>query len=304
MRYAALHRVDLNLLLALSELAATGSVTLAAARLGITQSAMSRTLGRLRTTFGDPLFLRGASGLRPTPRAEALLPAVDAWLEQADVLIGGAPRFDPLTAERTFVVSAADYGEAVLLPELLRRLEREAPKVKLRISTQPLPLDAALEKGELDLAWTPKQPSARTVVWTRLFDETFTFVVRKGHPVTKRPFTLDRFCALRHLALAPVGRSNSNPIDELLARLGRKREVVATVPSFLVVPSLLLTSDVGVILPRRIFHAAAQRFGLVSLALPFQSHGFTLHHAWHERMRKDAGHAWFRQVVVEVSKTV
>jgi DNA-binding transcriptional LysR family regulator len=224
-----------------------------------------------------------------------LLPAVDAWLEQADVLIGGAPRFDPLTAERTFVVSAADYGEAVLLPELLRRLEREAPKVKLRISTQPLPLDAALEKGELDLAWTPKQPSARTVVWTRLFDETFTFVVRKGHPVTKRPFTLDRFCALRHLALAPVGRSNSNPIDELLARLGRKREVVATVPSFLVVPSLLLTSDVGVILPRRIFHAAAQRF---------QSHGFTLHHAWHERMRKDAGHAWFRQVVVEVSKTV
>lgn len=304
MRHSAVRRIDLNLLVAFSELAATGSVTLAASRLGITQSAMSRTLARLRTSLGDPLFLRGPRGLTPTPRAQALMPAVEAWLEQADTLVGGGAPFDPRTAERTFVVSGADYAEAVLLPALLRRLEAEAPRVRLRLATQPLPLETALEKGELDLSWSPRLPTPNSVVWTRLLDESFTFAVRRGHPATKRPFTLDRFCALRHLALAPGGRTNTNPIDELLARMGRKREVVATVPSFLVVPSLLAGSDVGVILPRRIFDATSSRYALEALPLPFRTTGFSLSQGWHERVRKDSGHAWFRQLVVEVARTV
>ena len=122
--------------------------------------------------------------------------------------------------------------------------------------------------------------------------------------MTRRGLTLDRFCALRHVALAPASHSASNPVDALLARLGRRREVVATVPSFLAVPGLLEKSDVAAILPRRIFDAVAARWRLSSLALPFELEGFTLEQAWHERARRDAGHAWFRQRVAELGKTV
>jgi DNA-binding transcriptional LysR family regulator len=305
MRLAHVRNVDLNLLVAFAELLEGPSVTAAATRLGITQPAMSRTLARLRKTFGDPLFVRTASGLKATPRAAALAPALEEVLAGAEALVAGPARFDPATAERTFLISTADYGEAVLLPGLLQRLAREAPRVKLRLAVLPMPLEVALERGELDLAWTPRIATPRTVVWTRLFDETFEFVVRRGHPVLKRgPFTLERFLELRHLAIAPAGRSNRNAIDELLAGMGKKRDVVATVPSFLVVPSLLVNSDVGVTLPKRLVASAASRYGLVALPLPFSSPGFSMHQAWHERVRKDPGHAWFRQLVVDVARGV
>jgi DNA-binding transcriptional LysR family regulator len=304
MRFDRLKHVDLNLLVAFAELARTGSVTLAAEALGITQSAMSRTLGRLRVTFGDPLFSRGSSGLEPTPRAVALMQPVQTALEHAEAVVAGPPRFDPASAERTFTIATADYGAAVLLPGLLQRLAREAPKVSLQLLPRVPPFDGPLEKGEFDLVWSPRQPSRRAVVWTRLLEETFTFVVRKGHPATKGAFTLDRFCSLRHLAIAPSGTSGHNPIDERLERLGKHRQVVATVPNFLAVPALLASSDLGVVLPRRIFDMESGRGKLQSLPLPFEAHVFTYFQGWHERVRKDPGHTWFRQLVVETSRSV
>jgi DNA-binding transcriptional LysR family regulator len=303
MRFDRLRSVDLNLLLAFSELAGTGSVTVAAGRLGITQSAMSRTLGRLRATFGDPLFSRGTSGLEPSPRAAELVGPIDALLGQAEAVLAGVPRFEPATANRTFTILSSDYATAVLLPGLLRRLEKEAPNVSVRLVRGTPPYDTPLEKGEIDMVWSPRHPSRRAVVWTRLGDETFTFVVRKGHPAARQPLTLDRFCALRHLALAP-GNAGGNPIDELLERMGRRRQVVATVPEFTSAPSLLLQSDLGVILPRRILEASPARAALQSLPLPFETRSFTMYQGWHERMRKDAGHVWFRQLVVELCRNL
>jgi len=303
-RFERLRSVDLNLLLAFSELFRAGSVTVAAARLGVTQSAMSRTLARLRGVFGDALFLRGRSALQPTPRAVALAGPIDALLEAAEGVVGGAPAFEPSTAGRTFTISTADYGQVVLLPKLLAQLARQAPRVSLRVVPTLHQLDEPLEQGDLDLAWVPRQTGSRAVVWGRLFDEAFTFVVRRGHPVTRRRLTLDRFCALRHVALAPASHSAANPVDAVLARLGRRREVVATVPNFLAVPPLLERNDVAAILPRRVFEAVAARYRLTALELPFALEGFSLEQCWHERSRRDAGHAWLRQRVVELAKTV
>jgi hypothetical protein len=113
-------------------------------------------------------------------------------------------------------------------------------------------------------------------------------------------FTFERFLALRHLAIAPAGRSNRNAIDELLTRLGRKRELVATVPSFPVAPSLPVNSDVGVTLPKRL--VASARDDLVALPLPFPSPGRSMPQAWYGRVRKDPVQAWFRQLVVDVAR--
>lgn len=299
---AGLRNVDLNLLVAFAELLQARSVTAAAERLGITQPAMSRTLGRLRATFGDPLFVRSVTGLRPTPRAETLSLAVFDVVERAHALVTGGPLFAPLTTERTFVVSTSDYVEALLLSRVLQVLEKQAPKLKLRV-IRTLNGDAMLEQGDVDFLWEPKRRAPRAIVWSRLFDDGFGFVVSKGHPVLKRgAFTMDRYLSLRHVALAPAGLNETNPLDVALARAGKKRDVVATVPTFLAVPELLRGTELGATLPSRIIERVAHRHGLVPLQLPFTMPRFDVSQAWHERMRRDPGHAWLRALVATIGR--
>ncbi len=304
MHVAHLHDVDLNLLVALDHLLQTRSVTLAARRMQLTQPAMSRVLGRLRATFDDQLFVRGPKGLLTTPRAEALAPRLAQALSQVDQVLRGPERFDPQAAVREFTVATADYGAAVMLPALLERLRVAAPGVSLRVVLKTGDWLGALERGDWDLVWSPRsrerEAPSSAVVWSRLLDETFGFVVRAGHPVTKGRFTVQRFLGLDHLAISPEGRPG-NHLDQTLGRLGHRRRVVASVSSFLVVPSLVSGSDLGAVLPRRIIARAAAFAPLVELALPFAVSGFDLSQAWHERARHDAGHAWFRGLIREVA---
>lgn len=299
--------VDLNLLVALDQLFQTRSVTAAARRMQLTQPAMSRVLGRLRQTFADPLFVRGPAGLVTTPRADALAPLLTEALTRVDAVIRGPARFDPATAVREFTVASADYGTSVLLPALLERLKATAPGVSVRVVAKTGDWVGALERGEWDVAWSPRakdQASASSaIVWNRMLDETFGFVVRKGHPATRGRFTLERFVQLGQLAISPEGRPG-NHVDQTLVRLGQRRRVVATVPTFLVVPALVSTSNLGAVLPRRIIARAAAFAPLVALELPFPLSGFDLAQAWHERSRHDAGHAWFRSLIREVAATV
>jgi DNA-binding transcriptional LysR family regulator len=292
--------VDLNLLVALQRLFETGSVTAAARSMGLTQSAMSRVLGRLRATFGDPLFVRTAGGLAATPRAEALKPLLAEALARVDAVIAGPSRFDPRTSARQFTIATADYGLWVLKP-MVAVLRREAPNVSLRFVAQTGDWEAPLASGEWDLCWAPRRKEASAaIIWNRLFTEEFAFVVRRGHPATRSRLTLDRFLQLDHVAIAPGGKPG-NHVDETLARLGRQRRVAVTVLSFLVVPALVAASDVGAVLPRRIAASASE---LVTLDLPFALTGFEISQAWHERMRHDEGHAWFRQRLRALASTL
>jgi DNA-binding transcriptional LysR family regulator len=304
MTSAHLHDVDLNLLVALDQLLQTRSVTAAARRMQLTQPAMSRVLGRLRQTFDDPLFVRGPRGLLTTPRAEAITPLLAEALVRVDHVLRGPERFDPQQAARTFTVATADYGTSVMLPALLARLRVVAPRVSVRVVVKTGDWQGALERGEWDLAWSPRprerDAQASTVVWSRLLDETFGFVVRARHPVAKGRFTLERFLRLDQLAISPEGRPG-NHLDQTLARLGHRRRVVASVPSFLVVPALVSSSDLGAVLPRRIIAHAATFAPLVELPLPFALAGFDLSQAWHERARHDPGHSWFRTLIRDVA---
>lgn len=301
MRETHADRVDLNLLVVLQRLLETGSVTAAAERLRLSQPAVSRALGRLRDTFDDSLFVRTPEGLRPTPRAEQLRAELGGVLSRIDGLLAGSGAFSPAESTRTFNVATTDYGESVLLPRLLHELATRAPGVSVHVLPVGRPWEAALTEGDWDLHWAPRRKAGAGIVWTHLFDERFAFVVRKGHPMTRRPLTLARFAAIPQIAIAPEGRG-SNPLDDQLARLGTKRRVVAQVPSFLVVPPLVAGSDLGVTLPRRIVDLHAHRWGLAVLDLPFEMPGFDLSQAWHERFRHDPAHAWFRQLVASAAR--
>jgi DNA-binding transcriptional LysR family regulator len=299
--------VDLNLLVALDALLAERNVTRAAARVGITQSAMSHTLARLRALFDDEILVRGAGGMVATTRAAALGEVVGRAL--ADIAGALAPPrpFDPRTAEGRVTIGTSDYCELVLLPKLFRRLADEAPGLDLRVIAVDGGFAAPLASGRLDLVIAPlrAEEEAPGIRARRLFDERFVCVVRRDHPLAHRRLTLARFAAASHAMIAPRG-TEGGPVDDALAKLGYERRVAVAVPHFLVAPYLVASSDVILTLAERVARVVAEPLGLAVLAPPRELAltGFTASAIWHERTQADPALAWVRGVLAEVAETV
>ncbi len=291
--------MDLNLLRALDALIAERHVTRAAARLGITQSAASHALARLRELLGDPLLVRGRAGnMLATPRGLALGAVVQRAL--ADVAAAWRPpaAFDPATARRTFHVGASDYAELVLLPALVARLAERAPGVDLFVHAVPRDLAGALAAGDLDAVLAPARPEELTAdCYQRLlFDEHFVCAVRRGHPAAGKRLTLDRFCALRHVLIAPRGTPGGF-VDDALAARGRTRHVALHVPHFLIVPHVLATSDLIATVASRVAAVFSGPHHLVTMRPPIEVSGFAIHLLWHARTQGDDAQRWLREQI-------
>jgi len=292
--------IDLNLLVALDALLVERSVTRAARRVGLTQPAMSHALGRLRALLDDAILVRSKSGMLPTARARALEEPIRRALREIEEALRAGPVFDPRTAERTFAIATSDYGELVVLPPLLERLAREAPRIDLRIHAVPEDWATALEENVYDLVVIPNAGDTPAgIVRQKLFDETFVCVLRKGHPALRR-FDLDTFVALPHVLIAPRGRLGGM-VDEALAARGLGRRIALTVPHFLVAPLVIASSDLVLTLAERVARTFASMAPLDVRAPPIAVRGFAMYQAWHERRRGDPAHAWLRNLVAEVS---
>ncbi len=295
--------IDLNLLNVLDALLAERHVTRAARRVGLTQSAASHALARLRTLLGDPLLVRGPGGaMLPTARAEALAPILRQALAALEAGLRGEPTFDPASAQRTFHVATGDYHELVLLPRLCAGLADDAPGCDLwvhPIADDPAP---ALIDGTADLAlgvWRGRGwPSG--IYEKRLFDETFVCVVRRGHPAAAQKLTLARYLALSHLLIAPRGTPGSF-VDDALAAIGKRRRVAVAVPHFLVAPHVIASTDLVVTLASRVARTLAKPLGLTLLDPPLDLPGFTASMAWHERAHRDPAQRWLRDRLLAVS---
>ena len=295
--------VDLNLVLALDALLAERHVTRAATRLGITQSAASHALARLRDLIGDPLLVRGARGtMVPTPRAEQLAPAVHKVLTELASALRGDEAFDPATAKRTFRIGASDYVELVLLPALLERLGRLAPGIDLWVHTYEGHGDEALVTGAVDMVIGPVRGTRLAGAYEKvLFDDGFTCVMRPGHPLADQRLTLTRYCSAAHVLVAPRGTPGSL-VDAALAAEGKARRIALALPHFLVVPHVVAGSDLIATLASRVASRFAGVLDLVTSPTPFPMPKFQISLAWHERFQHDAAHRWLRDQLVAVSK--
>ena len=298
--------VDLNLLVALRALLSERHVTRAARSIGLSQPAMSHALARLRELFDDPLLVRTASGMQPTPRAEALAPALSAALDDLARVIAPPGAFEPRRSTRRFRLIADDYTELVLLPHVLERVWEAGPGIDVQVGAPSHGLSDIVE-GRADFSIVPARsgPAPRGIYVQKLFHEDFVAVVRADHPHVKKRLSLDEYLALPHALISPRGQVGS-VVDNALAKLRRSRRVAVEIPHFLVAPHLVRRSDLVLLLGKRVAAVMAEPLGLRVLEPPreLDLEGFTVSLIWHERHRADPAHAWFRRVIAGAAKAI
>ncbi len=294
--------IDLNLLNVVATVLEERSATKAAARLHVTQSAVSNAMRRARDLFGDPLVTREAYGLAPTPRGAELLPALRAWLEEARRLVAKAPVFDPGTSTRTFTVACTDAVAIALLQPMLRLLTKRAPSARLRLVTlDRMIAHDGLARGEVDLliGIPPVMPPGHEA--ERIYQDPLACIVRRDHPRVRSKLTLPLFASLPHVDLALFGAVDDT-IDRALARHGKARTVTVALPHFSSVPLAVLETDGIATLSSRLARAFAARLPLKVLEPPLALEPVEVRQVWHRRSETDAAVGFLRALVREAAR--
>lgn len=293
--------IDLNLLVVLRALLRERHVTRAARELGLSQSATSHALARLRELYSDPLLVRSGRSLELTPRAAALLPQLERGLSELQGSLRGPERFEPKRARFSLRIGTADYGQAILSGPVLELLRAEAPDVNLQATSYPEVFEQ-LEAGTLDFALVTKTKLPRTLLEQRLFSDGFVCMLRRGHPALqkRRRVSFAQYLELEHLLVAPGGTPGSY-VDTELGRRGHARRVALQVSSFLVAPQVVAETDLISTGPELLLRRMSKHYPVVLSKPPLVIPRFELCLIWHSRREHDPAHAWMRSVIVRAA---
>ncbi|AXV73340.1 LysR family transcriptional regulator [Ralstonia nicotianae] len=299
---AALPAFDLNLLPILLALHDARSVSMAAQQLGMSQPGVSTALAKLRTAFGDPLFVRTSRGMEPTPRALALIPAARDVLARIQQGIVETGAFDPATTTHLFSIALSDVGEMVFLPRIVEAMARQAPHASVQsVTLPPAQIERALETGTLDLAvgYFPDLKK-NNFFQQRLFTHYFTCIVRADHPVTRGGNTrlsMQQFLEYGHAVVRAEGRSQEL-YERFLERKRIRRKPALLTPHFMSIPFILARTDLIATVPHAVGLSFMQSHANIRvmeppLALP----SFDLKQHWHRKFHNDARSQWLRALV-------
>lgn len=296
MRETDLRRVDLNLLVVLEALLEERNVTRAAHRLGMSQPAASRALGRLRALFSDALLVEGPGGYTPSPRAEELRPALRHVLAGVGAMLDASP-FDPAVATGRLRLLMTDLHATVLGLPILARLAAEAPGLDLDIVAPGPGLMETLEADAVDAVVGVIDDAPAGIRRRKLYDEALVTLMRAGHPAADRELTLDRYLALDHIVVSVTGIGPA-PVDQMLQAMGRTRRVKVRAPNFFSAVEIGARSDLVMTLPASLAHAAAGMARFVAVLPPVDPGRFALSLLWHARHQDAPSHVWLRSLVV------
>ena len=297
MTRSRLGHCDLNLLVPLEALLSEMSVTRAATRLGVTQSAMSHSLNRLRLLFADPLLVRRGGEMVKTALADQLGAELPGVLESAEQLLAARSTFDPMQAVQRFSIIAGDYAQVTVIAPLLQRLRRLAPGIDVLVRAVNEPERALLDR-QYAMMVGPARDVPEALRRQLLFTDHLACAVRRGHPLLNAKMTRARYLKADHVLVSPRGLPGGI-VDDALERRGDKRRVLLEVPSFLTGALVVAESDLLVTMPARLIDRVSARFGLVKVALPFEPASIEMVQLWHERHQSDPAHAWLRARVAE-----
>ncbi|PMH38677.1 LysR family transcriptional regulator [Vibrio sp. 10N.286.49.B3] len=307
MNIEKLSRLDLNLLVCLNVLFEELSVTRTAQRLCLSQSAVSKSLSKLRIQFDDALFIRAAHGLKPTPKALYLKPKVAMIIHQLDNLT--QPQlFLPETSDYQFNIATVESVYPLILPHFIPAIFRQAPQVTINTHAWSEHTFKKIESGEWDLGLTGKDIDINDAKLTMLppndiceqeiYRDTQQCVVRRNHPILKQPWNLQTYLSLRHVQVRCDGNDRWL-LDYKLADLGFERDIAITVPDFNSAASLCSYTDFIFTAPKHFTHLVANQLDLVELPLPlsFPPMAYTLF--WHRDRENEPALSWLRQIIEE-----
>ena len=289
--------VDLNLLRVFDTVLRERGVTAAAARLGLTQPAVSNALARLRAVFGDALFVRTPAGMDATPFARELAEPVRQALALLESALAHGPGFDPPAATRAFRFYMSDLGQIEFLPPLVERVQRDAPGVRLEAAGLDVEdIAGALAAGALDLA-VGFLPGLRAPVQrTALFRDPYLCLMRVDHKI--KSLTKKTFLNASHVLV--TYRGGHHVIEEAFERAGISRRIALRVPHFTVVPMVLERTDLILTLPARVARVYEKRGSFKALPPPVAIPPADVGVHWHDRFEADAGNRWLRALIVEL----
>ena len=291
--------IDLNLLVVFDALMTSQHLTRAAEKIGLSQPATSNALSRLRKLFKDDLFIKTSKGMTPTPKAIELAEFIHEVLLQVQTAIYSESQFIPQQSDRILRLGMDDYSEVVFLPKLLKQIEILAPKVKIQVrSTNWIRSPKLLDADEIDLAighcpqfqaWHTRQS---------LYQEHFVCLLAQKFQIQKA-IALQEYIAASHLLVSPK-EDMVGLVDQALAEQNLSRNVAMSVPNFLIVPFLLVNTNLIATLPAQLVKTFVEVWQLYASPLPFEMTGFSVDMLWHNKNDRDQGHIWLRNLISQI----
>jgi len=290
-----LRNVDLNLLVIFDALMTEKSISRAADRIGVSPSAVSHALRRLRDTFRDELIQRTAQGMVPTQRALDLHRRVRSALAEISRAVDQQLHFDPGTSERTFTIRINDYITACVVPRICARMRSEAPNSKLIVEFMRSATEAHEEPGDIRLT-IGADPCGPDDYQHAVWQSGLVVALRQDHPAAATRISLDTFLSLRHLRVAGA-TVETRVVDVALARRGMSRAIAVTVPSLSAVLPILEHTDLCTVQPAQWIKLYSEPGRIAVAPLPLPEIVFTMNMVWHKGDDPDAGHRWLRDLI-------
>jgi DNA-binding transcriptional LysR family regulator len=287
-------RIDLNLLVVLDAIYTEGGITRASEKLNLTQPAISHALARLRTRFGDPLFVREGRAMVPTPMARNLIAPVRRSLRGLEIMLNEIDAFDPATTEKRFNLGLRDVLEATLLPPLLRQISAAAPLVDIAaVRVGRRDVEAELAGGTLDAAIDVMLPLSDQIRRTQLETDRIVVVARRGHPQVRKDLSLRTYLKQDHV-LVSSRRSGGGLEDVELSRKGLQRRIRLRCQHYFAACRVVSETDLILSMPERYARVANQQFGNQILPLPLQAPTLDAYLYWHANVDNEPANRWLR----------
>ncbi|MFD2206137.1 LysR family transcriptional regulator [Kiloniella antarctica] len=296
--------IDLNLLKVFQVIYTERHITRAAEKLGMTQSAVSHCLSRLRHTLDDPLFLRSKNGVEPTARANEIAAPLQQALRQILDTVTQPTDFDPATSQRAFHFGLPDHAVAQYAPLILNRFAVEAPNLSLSLYHEPFTrLIEMLENNRLDMAACVYKDLPPRFKSLRLFTSQHVVIASKNHPFIQGSLNLDAYLKARHIIYSSDGSRNTK-VDHILSEMGHQRDVAVTIASHMAGPVIVANSDLITTSTMELAGPFLKRYNLQCFEVPFVMPNIDVHMIWHHRHDRDPAHEWMRDLIQDITKDV